>query len=230
MEKSSNKNLKTSCILNTIIFVFTIFASILMFTGFKFMHGYEIVLESTKIGMFRFFTVDSNLFMGIVALIFAIKELKLIKGSINEIPKRMYILKLMATAGVTLTFITVFMYLGPISKGGILSLLMNSNLFFHLLIPVLSILVFVLFEKTDKLTLKHTFYGLIPTVIYALYYLINILVHMENGKVSVIYDWYWFVQNGVWTGIIVCPMILFITYIISVILWRLNKKKTKINN
>ena len=41
-------------------------------------------------------------------------------------------------------------YLGPISDGGITSLLMNSNLFFHFLIPIISILNFILFEKTDK--------------------------------------------------------------------------------
>ena len=50
-----------------------------MFTGFKFMYGYEPILETTKIGMLKFFTVQSNLFMGIVSLLFAIKEVKLLK-------------------------------------------------------------------------------------------------------------------------------------------------------
>ena len=48
---------------------------------------------------------------------------------------------------------------------------------------------------------------------------------MENGKVSPIYDWYLFEQNGVWTGFIVGPIILLITYVISLILWKMNKKK-----
>ena len=52
-------------------FIITVVASIIMFTGFKFMHTYENVLESTKIGMLRFFTVESNLLMGIVSLLFA---------------------------------------------------------------------------------------------------------------------------------------------------------------
>ena len=65
-------NIKISLAINIIIVVFTIAASIIMFTGFKFMHGYETVLESTKIGMLRFFTVDSNIFMGIVALMLGI--------------------------------------------------------------------------------------------------------------------------------------------------------------
>ena len=163
--------------------------------------------------------------MGIAALIFAINEIKVISGKTKEISTRNYILKLMSTTAVGLTFFVVFAYLGPIATTGVSSLLMNSTLFFHLIIPVLSILNFVLFERTDKLIFKNTLYGIVPTAVYGYYYLFNILIHMENGKVSVTYDWYWFVQNGVWTSIIVVPIIFLITYIISVILWRVNRIK-----
>lgn len=224
------KKLKISLIVNIIIVVLTITASIIMFTGYKFMNGYETILESTKFGMLRFFTVESNLFMGAIALIFSINEIQILKGKKFEISTKNYILKLMSTSAVGLTFFVVFAYLGPISKQGIPSMLMNSNLFFHLIIPVLSILNFILFEKTNKLKFRHTFCGIIPTAIYELYYLANILIHAENGKVSPTYDWYWFVQNGVWTGVIVAPMILCITYIISLILWKLNKLKSSEKN
>jgi len=211
---------KISLILNIIIVILTIFASILMFTGIKITHGAEPILETTKLGMFKFFTVDSNIFMGIIALIYAIKEI-----TSKEITKTMYKLKLMATTAVSLTFIIVFTYLGPIAKDGLISLLQNSNLFFHLVIPVLSIITFTLFERTNKLKFKDSIYGIIPTIIYATLYLINIIIHMENGKVSPVYDWYWFVQNGVKTAIIVAPMIILISYIISLILWKLNRKE-----
>ena len=199
-----------------------VFASIIMFTGFKFMHGPEPVLESTSLGMFRFFTVDSNIFMGIVSLLFLFGLYKYKEN----IPKWFYILKLMGTCGVMLTFLVVFLYLGPISKDGIISMLQNSNLFFHLFIPVFSFITFAFFEKTEKLLFKDTLYGLVPCFIYSIYYTINVLIHMENGKVSPIYDWYWFVQNGIWMVFIVAPMILGISYLISLILWKLNKKKT----
>lgn len=223
-----NKKIKVSLAINIMIVIFTVIACIIMFTGFKFMEG-EYVLESTKIGMFRFFTVDSNIFMGIVALIFAIKEIKFLKGKIDEISTRTYSLKLMATVSVGLTFFTVFGYLGPIAEGGLFSLLKNSNLFLHLIIPVLSMVNFSLFEKTNKLKFKYSFFGVIPTIIYSTFYLINVLVHIENGKVSPIYDWYWFVQGGIWQVYIVFPSMLIFTYIISVALWRINKKK-KNNN
>ncbi len=223
--KNSIVKIKISLVLNIIISILTIIATVIMFTGFKFMIGPEPILESTKLGMLRFFTVQSNLLMGVVALIFAIKEIQLLNNKIEDINVKFYILKLMATTAVGLTFLTVFAYLGPIAKDGIISLLMNSSLFFHLIIPVISMLNFVIFERTDKIKIKNSVYTLIPTVLYGVYYSINVFIHMENGLVSTKYDWYWFVQNGVWTAIIVIPLMLAVTYIIGLILWRLNKAK-----
>ena len=219
------KKYKISFVFNIIIVLMVVFASFAMFTGFKFMHGMEPVLESTKLGMFRFFTVDSNMFMGIVSLLFIIFEYRLFKNKIS-IPKWLYILKLMATCGVALTFLVVFLYLGPIFEGGIKGLLMNSNLFFHFLIPVFSIITFIFFEKNNLLFFKDSFYGMAPCLVYSVYYIINVLIHVENGKVSPEYDWYWFVQNGIWTAFIVVPVILLFTYLISLFLWRFNIDKS----
>lgn len=222
----NNKKMRVSFVVNIIIFLLTIAASIIMFTGYKFM-GDEIVLEETKIGMLKFFTVDSNIFMGIMAAIFAVKEINIIKGKKTEISSKIYGLKLMATTGVALTFLTVIAYLGPISEGGTPSMLKNSNLFFHLLIPVISIVNFVFFERTDKLVFKNSFLGLIPMFLYSIFYLSNVLIHMENGIVSPKYDWYWFVQGGVWQIIIVLPLMMGVTYLISLLLWAGNRKYSK---
>ena len=213
------KKLKISLILNVIIFILTVLATIMMFTGFKFMKGMEPVLEATGFSLLKFFTVESNLFVGIISLIFSIKEIKIIKGNEKGLSTKMYLLKYMSTSAVSLTFFIVFSYLGPISKGGII-----SNLFFHLIIPVLSIINFTIFEKTNKIKFKQVIYGIIPTFLYGLYYCINVLTHIENGKVSYVYDWYWFIQNGVWTAIIVIPVIFLISYLISLCLWHFNKK------
>lgn len=210
---------KLSLIINIIIFILTVFASFIMFTGIKITHGAEPILETTKLGMFKFFTVDSNLFMGIIALLFIIKN--------KSITKNMYRLKLMSTTSVTITLLVVLAYLAPISEDGLKSMLQNSNMFFHLIIPVLSIINFTIFEKTEKLKMKDTLYGLIPTMIYALFYILNLIIHMENKKVSPIYDWYWFAQNGIIQAIITAITLIITTYIITLILWKLNKRRTK---
>ena len=38
-------------------------------------------------------------------------------------------------------------------------------------------------------------------MIYAIYYITNILIHIENKMVSLDYDWYYFVQAGINTFI-----------------------------
>ena len=206
----NNKRVKMSLYINIIITILTIIATIIMITGFKFMTGVEPVLESTKIGVFKFFTVDSNLFAGIISFIFILNEISIIKGEKKEISDKLYILKLMATTAVSLTFIVVFVYLGNIAENGLISLLLN-------------IIDFIFFIKKDNITYKYAFYGLIPTLLYTVFYTTNVIIHIENGRVSPKYDWYWFVQNGLWTTVIVAPTILLITYIISLILLLLNK-------
>lgn len=218
------KKNKIAFILNVLIVLMVSFASLMMFTGIKITHGVEPVLESTGLSIFRFFTVDSNLFQSIMSLIFACYEYKLIKGKISYISKKLYILKFMSTVAVCLTFLVVLFYLGPIAKGGLLSLLRNSNLFLHLLVPVTSIICFVFFESSNKLKAKDTFYGLVPVMIYAVYYLSNVLIHMEDGKVSPKYDFYWFVQSGVKTVFIVIPVMLIFTYLISFVIWKYHSK------
>ena len=77
------RKIKISLIINIIIVLFTVSSAIMMFTGFKFMHGIDI-LSVSHIEMFKFYTVDSNLLMGLVSLIFLIDEIKLLKGKIKE--------------------------------------------------------------------------------------------------------------------------------------------------
>lgn len=220
-----DKRYKIAIVINILVAILTILACVIMYTGFKFMPGKDISLEVTKIEMLKFFTVQSNIFVGIVSLVFAIKEIKYLNGNGKELTVTDYVFKLMSTTAVGLTFLVVIAYLGPITDGGTPVMLKNSNLFFHLIIPVVSILNFIIFERTNKLSFKKSFYGIIPTAIYGMFYITNILIHTENGKVSVVYDWYWFVQNGVWTAFIVVPMIFGITYLISLIIWRANKIK-----
>ena len=83
---------------------------------------------------------------------------------------------------------------------------------------------FIIYEKTDQLKIRHTFMALIPVVLYATYYVTNILIHMENNHVSPDYDWYYFVQNGVIRLVIVLPLVIGVSYFIGFALLRLNKK------
>ena len=132
---------------------------------------------------------------------------------------------MVATIAVSLTFFVVFAIFGFMARGGHIPLLKNSYLFFHLIIPVMSIINYVVFEKTNIIKFKHIFYGLIPTFLYEIYYTINLLVNMKNGAVSLRNDWYSFAQNGLLRTVLVVPIMLGITFGLSFVIWKLNKKK-----
>ena len=128
----------------------------------------------------------------------------------------------MGTTSVAITFSVVFLYLAPLYRS-ICKMIMNGNLFFHLLIPICSIISFTLFEKTNKIKAKYSFCGLIPFAIYSLFYLVNIMLHMNNGEVSHLYDWYLFTQNGLPSSFTIILTILIICYTINFLLWRINR-------
>ena len=225
MNKKIDKKMIISFIINILLSIMTVNAIIMSITGFKFMYGYEPYPELIGVPIFSYYTVQSNVFMGIVSFVFANREYQILRGRKKEIPLAYYIFKMVATVAVSLTFFVVFAIFGFMSKGGHIPLLKNSYLFYHLIIPVISILNFIIFEKTNIIKFKYIFYGLLPTFLYEIYYTINILVNMKNGTVSLRNDWYSFAQNGILRTILVAPMMLCITFCLSLVIWKLNKKK-----
>lgn len=217
------KKIKISLILNIIIIVLVLITSIFMFTGFKFMPD-KTLLEATKLEMFKFYTVDSNLLIGAIALLFAIYETKLIKNNIKKIPTGIYILKLIGTSGITLTSVTTAFFLAP--QYGLYAMYNNNNLLFHLIIPVLSIITYVFFENYDN-KYRYAFYGIIPMFIYSLYYSSMIFIHLNDGGLTFKYDFYGFLQGNINNAFIVLPGIYLFSLLISTILIFLNKKIAK---
>ena len=227
MKNNKIDKTKISLILNYIIIALVIVATIIMFVDYKITFLKEPVLERRGFNVFKLFTVDANMLMGLSALLLAHKERKLLTDKIKDIPVGYYIFKYITTVSTTLTFVVVFFYLGRINSNGLSALLQNSNIFFHLAIPVLGIISFVIFERTNKLKLSYIVSGLIPVLLYGIFYVLNSLNHIENGKISAKYDWYWFMQGGM-SGIYKTVAILFaLTLAICFVLWILNRKRTK---
>lgn len=217
------QKIKLSLVFNLLIFAFVTFATIAMVCGFNFMSGNK-VFASTDYRAFKYFTVDSNVLSGIISLIFAIYEILLLTNKIQTLPSFLYKLKLIGNVGVTLTMITTVCFLAPNIETGFFSLFLDSNLFLHLIVPLLCIISFVFFEPNNTISFKYTFAGLIPMIIYGIIYTINILIHLENGQTSTTYDWYGFLRYGFNTIWFVVPAILIFTYLFSFVMWILNKK------
>jgi len=203
-----------SLIFNLVIFVFMITG---LFIG--------IFIEKWKWSILVYFTIQSNILMGIISLVFSVFACLVLSKKIKTIPKPMEIIKLLGTMGVVLTFLTVICFLGPTSKWNPM-MFSNSNAFYHVIIPIVSLLTFILFEHSDnKYFYPETFYGLIHVFIYSIFYLCVGLTHIKDGKVPSQYDWYGFFNifgiKWCWACII---MMLGVAYLITWLLWLANKK------
>ncbi len=216
------KKIKTAFIMNICLFVLETFAIVWMMSGIS-----GGILTASRLEMLKFFTVDSNILMGMIALIAAIDEWKVLKGKQSEIRVGSFVLKLIGTVGVTLTMLVTVFFLTPTTAKtyGFFALFYDSNFFLHLLNPILSLVVFLGFEKTTKIHFKHTFSGIIPMAVYAVYYITAALMHAENGVIADGYDWYGFFFGGVSSILFVLPLMLLITYAIGFVLWKLNRRK-----
>ena len=138
---------------------------------------------------FRFFTCQSNVLCAAAALLMALAQLA------GHVPRWIWTLKYAGTAAVTVTMLTVFLYLWPsIGKDGPKRLLTGGDLFMHLITPLLAIVSFCLPEKRG-MSFLWSLWGLLPVVLYGPYYLYRIRYAPEEKRWD---DFYGFNKQGKW--------------------------------
>ena len=218
------KRFRIAYILNLCLALLEVLAPIWMSSGL--VGG---VLTTSGAEMFKFFTIDSNVLMGVIALFTALQLRQVIRGQREDLSTACYVWYLAGTVGVTLTMLVTVFFLEPTMapQFGLFALFAGSNFLLHLFNPLLAILTFTVFEKTRKIPFRHTLTGIVPMVLYAVFYLANCMRHAVNGMVDIAYDWYGFLAGGVKTVWIVIPVIFLFTWLISIALWRLNRRKTE---
>lgn len=185
----SRKEHKTfEIILNLIIVIFTVIGIILMLTS----KAEEGALQSSGIENFKFYTVLTNVFCGIVASVFLV--FKILKKDTEKIRA----LKLAAVVGVAITFAVVAFMFGPLY--GFLQFYKRGNLYFHLLLPVTAMIEFIVVRR-KKMPFRYAVYAAVPTLIYAIGYLLNILINGIGGAWPDTNDFYGFLNWGWPVGI-----------------------------
>lgn len=208
-------------IFNILMFILTVIGCVLCFGEINFVQTKQI---EHGIKLLKFFTVQSNVLAGISAIIYVIFLLRENKTN-KKIPMWVHIARFIATIDLVITFLVVALFLGFITDEGYLSMYVNANFLFHLIIPILSFVSFSFFENAPKFNIKHVFIGLIHLFAYAIFYLIVVVTHMQNGKVSLQYDWYAFAQAGLLIAFVCAVVVLSLGYLVSWLLYRLNKQK-----
>ena len=142
------------------------------------------LLEAGGWVSFRYFTMLSNILAAIAAALVAAFDAKALISDEEKLPRWALILKYAGTVAVTLTFVTVVVFLGPMVEAmghGYFKLFQNENFFLHFLSPILAIISFVCFEQIENFKFTETLYGVIPTVLYSFAYLPMVVIGKENG-------------------------------------------------
>lgn len=220
------KNTKIAFILNVVLALLEIFAVGWMMSGIK-IAGSSSALTAARLATLKFFTVDSNIIAGVFAIIVAVDLWMVMKGKKTRESDLSYILTLVGAVGVTLTMLVTVFFLAPTFENGWVTCFSNSNFFLHLINPLVSIVLFAVFMRGRRIKFVHTFTGIIPLLIYAAYYVANVFTHLDGGKINPAYDWYGFFMMGTKSVFVVLPIIIVITYGISVALWKIHKGSYK---
>ena len=113
---------------------------------------------------FRYFTCLSNIFCAAASLLMGIGEMT---GRVNYAIR---MLKYLGTVSVTLTLLTVLLFLGPRLEGGYKPLLTGSNFYMHLSGPLLAIVSFCFLER-GEMSVPEAMLGLLPVLLYGILYL-----------------------------------------------------------
>lgn len=191
-----------SVIINAFIFVTTF---VIALSHFRKDGAWDI---RGGLGQFRFFTVLSNDFCAVVALIMAVSQLA------GNVPWVVFWLKYLGTAALTLTFLTVFAFLAPF-KGGYKQWLSGDSFFAHLVTPVLAILSFCLLERR-RMSFGTALTGLLPVLAYGAVYFYKVMLAPRDKRWE---DFYGFNTNGKW--MVSCGAMLVATLLICVLYWRI---------
>ncbi|MCR5743408.1 MAG: hypothetical protein K6F92_06795 [Lachnospiraceae bacterium] len=163
-----------------------------------------------QVGYFSMFTIDSNVFSGVVAGMCAVWGIVNLKND-APLPKMMCILYLCAATSLTLTFMTVLLFLTPVVMSGgasFFALFMDTNLFNHFLNPVLAVIGFTVVEKTVRLRKIACFLGTIPMVVYAIFYVKNVVILKKWP------DFYYFTLGGRYELV---PIVLAVIFAITLL-------------
>lgn len=137
--------------------------------------------------IFRYFTVDSNILCAVSCIFPLFPKLRGSKG--------VMLLRYAGTTAVTVTMMTVLLFLGPMY--GYPSMFSDWNLWLHLLGPLLAILSFVFLEKdSPSPEKKHLIFSMLPVILYGIVYLVMVvIIGKDNGGWP---DFYGFNMGGRW--------------------------------
>ena len=148
----------------------------------------KVKKNNGKLGeVFRYFTVLSNVFCALASAAAAVSS------AAGGISFGVSVFKYTATCAVTVTMLTVFVFLAP-TVGSLGPLIQEQDLYLHLICPSLAAATYLLFDRA-AMPFSFTLIGTSPVLLYGLVYLYKIMYAPEEKRWE---DFYTFNRGGKW--------------------------------
>ncbi|MDO4830976.1 MAG: hypothetical protein Q4A46_05830 [Clostridia bacterium] len=171
------------CNLITVILSTISVLGFILYTGEGNMSGHGVTA-------FRYFTVDSNVLAALSCLAILPFNLKSLATGKYKLPKWAVVFKYIGTTAITVTFLTVICFLGPMQ--GFDLMFTGNNLYMHLICPVLCLFSLLLCESGAKISFWQGLSGVLPNIIYGVLYFYFVVI------AEIWPDFYGFNYNGMW--------------------------------
>lgn len=124
------------------------------------------------------FTILSNIFLGLIALIASIIGIIKLKNK-SPLPTALTTWYLIASSSAMLTCITVLVFLAPmraINGKNYFDMLLEPMFFLHFFNPILSAVAFIFFTGDQKIAKKPRFLAMLPLVVYTIPYVLCVAI------------------------------------------------------
>ena len=178
-------------------------------------------LTASGLRSLRYFTVLSNLFCGAMAVVYLIST----RLCTRSAPQKVQILKYAAAVSVGLTFTVVVVFLSRLY--GFIPMFTGVGFWMHLIVPVLAMIDFCLFDGHGPIPFKLTPLAVVPMFLYGIYYVSNLLIN-GIGEWPNTNDWYGFAQNGMQYAALAFAVVAVVTWLIALILRKLSRKGSSV--
>ena len=165
-------------------------------------------LESGGITSLKYYTVLSNLLSGTASVVWLIGAFRKKESSFADK------FKYFSTVAVMVTFTVVLGFLAPLYGANLL--FDGTNLWYHLILPLLAIAEFLIFNKT-KMGWKDNLMVTVSVWVYGIFYMLNNLIN-GIGQWPDTNDWYGFLNWGWGPGLVIFVGVAAIAFIMGLIL------------
>ena len=174
------------------------------------------LLSRQGLASLKYYTTLSNIFAGLVSLLFLLRGL--VRGGGSMVPRWMALLKLSSAVSVALTFLVVMVFLLP--RMGFAPLFKGELFCLHALGPFLTVASYLANPDLPDPGRGASLIVLVPTLLYGIFYAGNLLVN-GVGEGEETNDWYGFLIGGLKTLPLVFAVILAAAWILALVLLRL---------